>query len=56
MNNAALLAVPQPAVSKLGTEGRALHDALKRLELWIEAHNYEASANRSTGCPPRGGR
>jgi hypothetical protein len=42
MNNAALLAVPQPAVSKLGTEGRALHDALKRLELWIEAHNYEA--------------
>jgi hypothetical protein len=42
MNNGVLLAAHQRAVSDLGLDGRAVHEALKRLELWIEAHNYEA--------------
>jgi hypothetical protein len=29
-------------VTDLGTDGRAIHEALRRLELWIESHNYEA--------------
>jgi hypothetical protein len=42
MNDGALLAEPQSAVGNLGTDGQAIYEALKRLELWIEAHNYEA--------------
>jgi hypothetical protein len=38
----ALLTANQRTVADLGTDGRTIHEALKRLELWIEAHNYEA--------------
>jgi len=42
MNTGALLAEHQRTVSDLGPDGRVVHEALKRLELWIEGHNYEA--------------
>ena len=36
------IATYRPAVTDLGTDGRAIHEALRRLERWIESHNYEA--------------
>ncbi len=42
MNNGALLAVDRAAGINRGTYDPVVHDALTRLERWIEAHNYEA--------------
>ena len=46
MNSGALsdnqVATQRPAVTDLSTDGREIHEALKRLERWIESHNYEA--------------
>src|SRR5688572_16387515 len=46
MNNGALsrnqVATQRPAVIDLSTDSRAIHEALKRVESWIEGHNYEA--------------
>ena len=36
------IAKERPAVIDFGTDGRSIHEALKRLERWIESHNYEA--------------
>lgn len=36
------VATARPAVTDIGADGQAIHEALKRLELWIESHNYEA--------------
>jgi hypothetical protein len=41
MNDGAVLASRPPAVENLGSDGRAVYAALKQLERWIEAHNYE---------------
>ncbi len=44
-NGAALddqLATHRSALPSLGTDGQTIREALKRLEFWIESHNYEA--------------
>jgi hypothetical protein len=45
MNNGALLGSPvathPAAVTGIGTNDRTIHEALRRLETWIEEHNYE---------------
>jgi rhamnogalacturonyl hydrolase YesR len=42
MSNGTLLAESQPAVDDIEVDGRTIWEATRKLERWIEAHNYEA--------------